>query len=173
MATHSSVLAWRIPGTGEPGGLQSMGSHRAGHDWSNLAAAGKEWNYFLEREVFFLIWYFSRLLRTKLIFFFFLHLLHDNQKISFNYVSFHVKHTKPLNSGLGPRLCTVILCSSWKTGPPDFTPEGSDLVGLWWAQVWMLLLMCVQESVNKHSFKNLSFLEKKALYFKDITYLSI
>ena len=39
MATHSSVLAWRIPGTGEPGGLLSMGSHRAGHDWSDLAAA--------------------------------------------------------------------------------------------------------------------------------------
>ena len=39
MATHSSVLAWRIPGTGEPGGLPSMGSHRAGHDWSDLAAA--------------------------------------------------------------------------------------------------------------------------------------
>ena len=39
MATHSSVLAWRIPGTAEPGGLQSMGSHRVGHDWSNLAAA--------------------------------------------------------------------------------------------------------------------------------------
>ena len=38
MATHSSVLAWRIPGTEEPGGLQSMGSHRVGHDWSNLAA---------------------------------------------------------------------------------------------------------------------------------------
>ena len=32
MATHSSVLAWRIPGTGEPGGLQSMGLHRVGHD---------------------------------------------------------------------------------------------------------------------------------------------
>ena len=32
MATHSSVLAWRIPGTGEPGGLPSMGSHRIGHD---------------------------------------------------------------------------------------------------------------------------------------------
>ena len=32
MATHSSVLAWRIPGMGEPGGLQSMGSHRVGHD---------------------------------------------------------------------------------------------------------------------------------------------
>ena len=37
MATHSSVLAWRIPGTGEPGGLSSMGSHRVGHDWSDLA----------------------------------------------------------------------------------------------------------------------------------------
>ena len=39
MATHSSVLAWRIPGTGEPGGLSSLGSHRVGHDWSDLAAA--------------------------------------------------------------------------------------------------------------------------------------
>jgi len=37
--THSSVLAWRIPGTGEPGGLPSMGSHRVGHDWGDLAAA--------------------------------------------------------------------------------------------------------------------------------------
>ena len=39
MATHSSVLAWRIPGTQEPGRLLSMGSHRIGHDWSDLAAA--------------------------------------------------------------------------------------------------------------------------------------
>ena len=39
MATHSNVVAWRIPGTGEPGGLPSMGSHRVGHNWSNLAAA--------------------------------------------------------------------------------------------------------------------------------------
>ena len=38
MATHFSVLAWRIPGTGEPGELLSMGSHRVGHDWSDLAA---------------------------------------------------------------------------------------------------------------------------------------
>ena len=38
-AIHSSVLAWRIPGTEEPGGLLSMGSHRVGHDWSDLAAA--------------------------------------------------------------------------------------------------------------------------------------
>ena len=39
MATNSSVLAWRIPGTGEPGGPLSMGSHRVRHDWSDLAAA--------------------------------------------------------------------------------------------------------------------------------------
>ena len=39
MAAHSSVLAWRIPGMGEPGGLPSMGSHRVGHDWHDLAAA--------------------------------------------------------------------------------------------------------------------------------------
>ena len=39
MATHSSVIAWRIPGMAEPGGLPSMGSHRVGHDSGNLAAA--------------------------------------------------------------------------------------------------------------------------------------
>ena len=39
MAPHSSTLAWKIPGMGEPGGLPSMGSHRVGQDWSDLAAA--------------------------------------------------------------------------------------------------------------------------------------
>ena len=39
MAPHSSTLAWRIPGTAEPCGLPSTGSHRVGHDWSDLAAA--------------------------------------------------------------------------------------------------------------------------------------
>ena len=43
MATHSSVLAWRIPGIGEPGGLPSMGWHRVGHYWSDLAAATVFW----------------------------------------------------------------------------------------------------------------------------------
>ena len=46
MATHSSVLAWRIPGTEEPGGLLSMGSHRVRHDWSDLAVAAA-----LEKEM--------------------------------------------------------------------------------------------------------------------------
>ena len=45
MATHSSVLALRMPGKGEPGGLPSMGSHRVGHNWSDLAAAAA---FFLE-----------------------------------------------------------------------------------------------------------------------------
>ena len=39
METHSRILAWRTPGTGEPGGLPSMGLYRVGHDWSDLAAA--------------------------------------------------------------------------------------------------------------------------------------
>ena len=45
MATHSSVLAWRIPGMGEPYGLPSMGSHRVGHDWSDLATLKKCYGY--------------------------------------------------------------------------------------------------------------------------------
>ena len=43
MATHSSVLAWRIPGTEEPGRRLSMGLHRVGHDWSDLAAVAPAW----------------------------------------------------------------------------------------------------------------------------------
>ena len=42
MATHSSVLAWGIPGTGEPGGLPSMGSHRVGHDWRLSSSSSRE-----------------------------------------------------------------------------------------------------------------------------------
>ena len=45
MATHSSVLAWRIPGMGKPGGLPSLGSHRVGHDRSDLAAAARKHHY--------------------------------------------------------------------------------------------------------------------------------
>ena len=54
MATHSSVPAWRIPGTAEPGGLPSTGSHRVGHDWSDLAAADEgergEWKSWLKTQ---------------------------------------------------------------------------------------------------------------------------
>ena len=47
MATYCSVLAWRILGTGEPGWLLSMGSHRVGHNWSDLAAAAAELYHYL------------------------------------------------------------------------------------------------------------------------------
>ena len=55
MATHSSVLALRIPGTGEPDGLPSVGSHRVGYDWSDLAVEVKyaEWQYTALRYSFF------------------------------------------------------------------------------------------------------------------------
>ena len=52
MATHSSVLAWRVPRTAEPGGLPSMGSHRVGHDWSDLAAAAA-FHYIYMYHIFF------------------------------------------------------------------------------------------------------------------------
>ena len=51
MATHSSVLTWRIPGTGEPGGLPSMGSHRVGHNRSDLAAAAATIYNFMSLEI--------------------------------------------------------------------------------------------------------------------------
>ena len=54
MATHSSVLAWRISGTGKPGGLPSMGSHRVRHDLSHLAAgsaASEEYGQLLREQV--------------------------------------------------------------------------------------------------------------------------
>ena len=53
MATHSSVLAWRIPGTGESGGLPSLGSHKVGHDWSDLVAAAAA--YFTHNNLYILI----------------------------------------------------------------------------------------------------------------------
>ena len=49
---HSSVLAWRIPGMAEPGGLPSMGSHRVGHNWSDLAAAAAAALHILHDHIF-------------------------------------------------------------------------------------------------------------------------
>ena len=59
MATHSSVLAWRIPGTAEPGGLPSMGSHRVRHDWIDLVVVVYVGSFYLNRDNFtssFPIW---------------------------------------------------------------------------------------------------------------------
>ena len=89
-ATHSSVLAWRIPGTGEPGGRPSVGSYRVGHDWSDLAAAaaGKvyvtEWHdsffgskmgfspldriYHLKKKKKWSIYFLRKMTKTRVIF---------------------------------------------------------------------------------------------------------
>ena len=68
MATHSSVLAWRIPGTGEPGGLPSMGSHKVGHDWSDLAAAAAHcwWECKLVQPLWKTVWSFLIKLKIEL-----------------------------------------------------------------------------------------------------------
>ena len=62
MASHSSVLAWRIPGTGEPGGLPSMGSHRVGHDWNDLAARLACWDLLVE-NIWWVAWAIRYLMR--------------------------------------------------------------------------------------------------------------
>ena len=62
MATHSSILAWRIPGTEEPNGLPSMGSHRVGHDWSDLAAVAAMTRHLTLFECLSILKTFSRLL---------------------------------------------------------------------------------------------------------------
>ena len=64
MASHSSILAWRIPGMGEPGGLPSMGSHRVIHDWSDLAAAAageiKGFNVYINKSHTYVLWFHKR-----------------------------------------------------------------------------------------------------------------
>ena len=63
MAPHSSVLAWRIPGTGEPGGLPSVGSHRVGHDWATSLSLGLTYvNIYLSN-----IWYVNIQYRAAII----------------------------------------------------------------------------------------------------------
>ena len=58
MATHSSFLAWRISGTGEPDRLPSMGSHRVGHDWSDLAAADQKSTFYRVHGIGFFLFSF-------------------------------------------------------------------------------------------------------------------
>ena len=70
MATHSSTLAWQIPWMEEPRGLQSMGSHRVGHDWSNLAAAAACYNKALDQRLkkLRLTWWISHVILPSLSF---------------------------------------------------------------------------------------------------------
>ena len=62
IAAHSSVLPWRIPGTGEPHGLPSMGLHRVGHNWSDLAAAAAAaCSLLILAHKFLFLWHLCRL----------------------------------------------------------------------------------------------------------------
>ena len=65
MATHSSVLAWRIPGMGDPGGLPSLGLHRVRHDWSDLAAAVIFFYYFQQILKFYIFIFHLKIRRNK------------------------------------------------------------------------------------------------------------
>ena len=83
MATHSSILALRIPGTGEPGGLSSMGSHRVAHDWSDLAAAAAGLPVQCWKEV---RWdSVTLLLKSGRLFFCRLSYIHRNFELGFNF----------------------------------------------------------------------------------------
>ena len=60
MATHSSVLAWRIPGTEEPDGLPSMGSHRVRHDWIDLAATAAENLFHMHEKLIYVLFSYNQ-----------------------------------------------------------------------------------------------------------------
>ena len=66
METHSRVLDWRIPRTAEPGGLPPMGSHRVGHDWSDLTAAAGAAHAFIDLKCFQFFPFKSRMFMGKL-----------------------------------------------------------------------------------------------------------
>ena len=138
MATHSSVLAWRIPGTGEPGGLPSMGSHRVRHNWSNLAVA-----YFLKNIIVALeyslksgivkpptvsfLWYsfgYSGTFMVHMNFriYFFLCLCKNNYQFSHSVVSNFLRphgpqHARPPCSLLTPRVYPISCPLSWWCRP--------------------------------------------------------
>ena len=88
MATHSSVLGWRIQGMGEPGGLPSMGLNRVGHDWSDLAAAEA-----IFCHVYFLLIFFLNHLRvaadTTILYFEILYLRTSNTIITLGEFEFY------------------------------------------------------------------------------------
>ena len=92
MATHSSVLAWRIPGTGEPGGLPSMGSHRAGYDWSDLAAAASSLTYANQAKFFIPLFVCC----SKIIFLF--PALYDLLFVGIQFFSFYLPHIPELSN---------------------------------------------------------------------------
>ena len=87
MATHSSVLGWRIQGTGEPDGLLSMGSHRVGHDWSDLAVAAASHLYSLIIQFLKMFTILKQLLESLYLYFLF-RITHIKESINLSMFSF-------------------------------------------------------------------------------------
>ena len=118
MATHSSVLAWRIPGMVGPGGLLSMGSHRVRHGWSDLAAAAAvcKWHHLMaEREEELK----SLLMKVK----------EENEKVG---LKLNIQKTKIMASGP---------ITSWQIDGETVETVSDYFSGLhnhcrWWLQPW-------------------------------------
>ena len=122
MATHSSTLAWKIPWMEEPGGLLSMGSHRVGHDWSDLAAAAAA--SLLSQQFLYLIRLFTLFKAPKelfitqlkqhglLLYISAFYLLLPWNSLCLNHL---VKHQFSLNKILCPfYTCTLVVVHGWR-----------------------------------------------------------
>ena len=108
MATHSSVLAWRIPGTGEPGGLPSIGSHRVWYNWSDITAAAAA-AALVEHHVYGIIW------KCWLTF----NILHMDSSLLIEVnILLHTRQLKfpaytKVDSFLSPLFCSYFLFPEW------------------------------------------------------------
>ena len=112
MATYSTVLAWRIPGTGEPRGPPSMGSHRVGHDWSDLTVAAAWYIYNLS------YWHFLVVQ----------HVVVFKEKCIFKYISYFDKnfnYKMLINSDLSFSNCPIWLWRRQWHPTPVFLPGKS------------------------------------------------
>ena len=174
MATHSSVLAWRIPGTGEPGRLPSLGLHRVGHDWSNLAgaAAAAHWGPVYGWHIVsilrcLLIWEIWELGSVYVLFFSgfvsFIYFFHSSQKQS---LSLYAKCWRqrgfqimtPSFRSMHSKMQNVILSqdSPSQTAPISFSWGRLDLTGAYcifvslclWYTLFLLLLQMQHVSKN-------------------------
>ena len=143
MATHSSVLAWRIPGTREPGGLPSMGSHRVGHKWSDLAAAAAAWKEdLMEQKTSQWDWFQkgSYYIYSQIIF---IHYL-DKHGTLWGHLHLLIKHKWKWNSPRNTDIhilkdiqnaCSVAQLCLTLCNPMDCSPPGSSVYGILQARI--------------------------------------